>query len=196
MRGLLFAGAAIAALSISGAAAAFPAIGLDTGPSVIITLNSDGSATLTNDTTVNATYDGSDDTYVGVVNNSGHNVGSIHITSSQNIFGFDGDGLTAYGQTGNALDTSGGYGGPSAYFTNIVFGPTSQSGDVNFIGGIADGGTNYFGLEEAIDAADFTAPITTTPGGAPEPASWALMLTGFFGMGAALRRRQTASVAA
>jgi hypothetical protein len=195
MKGLLFAGAAIAALSISGAAAAFPAIGHDTGPSVIITLNSDGSATLTNDTTVNPTYDVSDDTYVGVVNNSGHNVGSIHITSTQNIFGFDGDGLTYYGQAGNALDPTG-YGGPSAYFTNIVFGPTSQSGDVNFIGGIANGGTNYFGLEQAIDAADFTAPITTTTGGVPEPASWALMLTGFFGMGAALRRRQTASLAA
>ena len=33
-------------------------------------------------------------------------------------------------------------------------------------------------------------------GGVPEPMSWALMITGFFGAGAALRRRRTVATAA
>jgi hypothetical protein len=38
--------------------------------------------------------------------------------------------------------------------------------------------------------------ITITPGGAPEPAAWALMLVGFGSLGAALRRRRPGAAAA
>lgn len=33
-------------------------------------------------------------------------------------------------------------------------------------------------------------PVITPPGGIPEPATWAMMITGFFGVGVALRRRK------
>jgi len=32
--------------------------------------------------------------------------------------------------------------------------------------------------------------VITPPGGIPEPATWAMMITGFFGVGVALRRRK------
>ena len=196
MKKLLIGGAAAAALSfgmVSSAAAQFPGFGSDTGPGFLITLNSNGTASFTS-TSACPTYDGGgcngDDTYIGVINNSGHSVGTIHLSSTQDIFGFDGDGIDAYGASGNAIDTSG-YGGPQAYFTNIAFqySPSfSETGDVNFIGGIKSGGTGYFSLEAALNTASFNQPITTS--GTPEPATWAMMLMGFFGLGATLRRRK------
>jgi hypothetical protein len=36
--------------------------------------------------------------------------------------------------------------------------------------------------------------VSVTPGGVPEPAAWALMLTGFFGLGAALRNNRRQAV--
>jgi hypothetical protein len=193
MRKLFGAGAAIAFLSVAGVAAAatFPGFGLDTaGPALLITLNSGATATITS-TGQPATYDGSDDTYIGVINNSGHTVNSINISSTADIFGFDGDGIDTYGAASNSTDTTG-YGGPSAYFTNLMTAGGTESGTVNFIGGISNGGSNYFSLEEALDAASFTGPITT--GGVPEPGSWALMLIGMAGVGASLRmaRRRNA----
>ena len=116
---------------------------------------------------------------VGVTNNSGHTINSFGVSSStQNIFGFDGDGLTAapYNLTGNALDGSG-YGGPQAYFTNISL--DKMSGTVNFIGGISNGGTGFFALEEALSGANGGINV----GAVPEPSTWAMMLIGFAGLG-------------
>jgi hypothetical protein len=47
--------------------------------------------------------------------------------------------------------------------------------------------------QDLIQADPFTITFTDERGGTgvPEPASWALMLTGFFGLGALLRRRRT-----
>lgn len=201
MKKLLAVSAAIAALSVASTASAVvlpawtgPHFGSNTaGPSVVILLNSNGTATVVAPAYSTGPYDGADDTFVGIFNNSGATVGSIHLTSTLDIFGFEGDGINAYGASGNAIDTSG-YGGPFAYFTNVNAAKTI--GDVNFIGGIANGAFSYFSLEENLDAAAFTAPITTTPGGAPEPASWAMMMLGFAGLGAMLRRRRSATVAA
>ncbi|THD65069.1 MAG: PEP-CTERM sorting domain-containing protein [Phenylobacterium sp.] len=63
--------------------------------------------------------------------------------------------------------------------------------------------TNRGGVIDALDT--FTTEFTPDAGvdvaelrsgesilGVPEPASWALMLGGFFGLGGALRRRRTA----
>jgi hypothetical protein len=78
-------------------------------------------------------------------------VSSIGLTSGNNIFGFDGDGIVAYGLPGNGLDSTG-YGGPNAYFTNIN--ASATTGVVNFITPIAArGGTGYFSLENALSAA-------------------------------------------
>ncbi len=191
IRKILFASVAVATLALSSAAFAFPGYGNDSGgPALIITLNSDGTTSLTA-TGQPATYDGADDTYIGVVNNSGHTVNALTLTSGTNIFGFEGDGISnvTYGAPGNSSDPSQ-YGGPHGYFTNINGSQTN--GVVNFIGGIADGGSDYFSLEQALNTASFT----TRPGAVPEPGTWAMMLGGMAVVGALLRRRQSKAVLA
>lgn len=194
---VLLAGTAVAAaacLATAAQAASFPGFGADAtpispanGPGFIINLLPGNTATVTAVAGQSPTYDGGafgvgDDTYIGVTNNSGAKIGSINISSTSNpIFGFDSDGIDTFGAGSNAKDTTG-YGGPQAYFTNIV----GNSGTVNFIGGIANGGSGYFSLESAIDAASFTGPITTG-GGVPEPSAWAMLLVGFGAIGATLR---------
>ncbi|HEY0436013.1 MAG TPA: PEPxxWA-CTERM sorting domain-containing protein [Phenylobacterium sp.] len=210
MKTLLVAGAAIAALTFAGSASAvtFPGFGSDpNGPGFIITLNADNTASFTA-TGEHATYDGfqgyyqfyeGDDTYIGVINNSGHSVNRIHLSGNTDIFGFESDGIDVYGATGNALDSSG-YGGPNAYFSHITGGCTyygcSQSGDVNFIVPIANGGSDYFSLEERLSEATFQGDGGGISSGAPEPATWAMMLTGFLGLGATMRRRRAAALTA
>ena len=43
-------------------------------------------------------------------------------------------------------------------------------------------------------AGDYTGTLSFTPGGVPEPATWALMILGFGGAGAMLRRRKVFAV--
>jgi|GEM_PF-1948981 len=205
MKNILLTGGAIAALAYGSCAmaAAPPTLSGNPGqttPSLLITIGSGGGATVSNTFTCGSTsgcpYDDSEDTYIGVVNNSSSVVSSLNLTAAvgTHIFGFDGDGIDTYGAGSNTQDTSG-YGGADAFFTNINAG--QNTGTVNFIGGIAaNGGQGYFSLEEPVAAATFTGGgggITT--GGVPEPASWALMILGFFGMGSLLRHRRQDAVA-
>jgi hypothetical protein len=179
-----------------------PAVGEATaGCDLVITFNADGSITTTAGASAGiagGTYDGTEDTLIGVVNNTANVITSFNLSSTQDIFGFDGDGIdtynsvaqsngsTTYPATGNNPDTTG-YGGPDGYFTNISADDTS--GTVNFAnGGIAaNGGTDYFSLEEAISLDQ--APTVTA---APEPATMAILGVGMLGAGIARRYRRRA----
>jgi hypothetical protein len=157
---------------------------------LVITFGANGAVTTTVPVGATANYDGSDDTLVGVFNNSGHTIFSFVLNGgSQPIFGFDGDGIDTLAITtitralGNP-DTTG-YGGMDAFFTAI----SGNIGTVNFVGGIASGGFDYFSLEAPVV---LTALPVVTP--APEPMTLTLLGVGMLGTGiAARRRRQSAT---
>src|SRR6202011_5179341 len=72
-----------------------PAVGVDTGCTILIVIQPDGSLTILSDPTQKP-FDRGDDTLVGVVNNSGISVPSISIGSStQAVFGFEKPGPDA-----------------------------------------------------------------------------------------------------
>jgi len=145
---------------------------------LVITFNPNGSVTTSGP---GGNYDFSEDALVGVVNNSGHVINSFAISGSF-IFGFDGDGINRYlGIPNNAMDTTGNYGGPQAWF-NIT---DVNSGIVNFIGGIANGATAFFSLEESINIDE--PPVI---GGVPEPATLALFGFGLAGLATRFRRKK------
>jgi hypothetical protein len=177
---LLLAGVAVSALTAATApaqAGVCPATGTTVSTcNLFYNFHANGSITTSG---LGGSYDfaGHEDSLIGVVNNSTKTVTSITLSGS-NIFGFDGDGIGLYPGSGtNAFDTSfGSYGGTDAFFTNIM--SNNGPGTVNFIGGIAPGATGYFSLEEPVS---ISAPPTVT--GTPEPATWAMMLLGFAGLG-------------
>jgi hypothetical protein len=120
-----------------------PAVGNDTSCGVLITVNANGSATVTHDPSQPA-IDSGQDTLVGVVNDSNALVSSLTLSGS-NAFGFDGHGLcaasydvctspTEYGPTG--------YEGPGTSFTY----PDASKGSVNLTGSLAPGSSRYFTL--------------------------------------------------
>ena len=87
----------VGASNTASASPAWPGIGLNTlGPQIIITLNADGSVNIGAGPSVGP-YDGSDDAYIGVINNSSAAVNVLTISSSVSsnggIFGFEGDGI-------------------------------------------------------------------------------------------------------
>jgi lysophospholipase L1-like esterase len=143
-----------------------PAIGDDTGCALLIDITNNGTQVIGDPT--QGPYDGSDDTLVGVLNQSSKAVNDVPLSSStENIFGFDGDEICAgdYGTWGSAAASStvssdtGSAGcpydgdtttaaGPDTSFSNIS--ADQMSGDVNFVTPLAPGQSTYFSLEEAL----------------------------------------------
>ena len=174
----------------SANAFSYPGFGADTlGPALIITLNSDGTGTVSNGPGfAQGAFDGIEDTYVGLENFSGQTVGAVSL-SGANIFGFDGDGLNSYGATANGMDTSG-YGGPRVYFTTV----DNSNGTVHIINGLINGDFTYFSLEERLDSASFTV-TGTAPGTTPIPAALPLFASGLGMLGWVARRRKKKAIA-
>lgn len=221
--GAAFGGATPAFASVTTGAC--PAVGYASlGCDLIITLNAGGTATVTDGPSrglAGGTYDGVDDTLIGIVNDSGASVASVHLTAKTDIFGFDGDGIednpnSTSGLPGLAIPGATGFacGGTTAHqqgycgtdSTNGNFnlsGPLNSysgitaaqdAGNVNFPGGLAAGGSAFFSLEEALTSASFTSitPTPTPTSSAPEPATLSILGAALAGFGLMRRRKQVA----
>jgi cytochrome c2 len=170
-----------------------PQVGASLSCGILIVLNANGSASVYADPSVGP-YEETDDTLVGVLNNSGHTVTSLPLNGGTiQIFAFEGDGIcdTYYPKLYGPIPLgcpfgATGYEGPGVSFTNIngTFqedntgtycslagdqwscavnsGTGFTTGTVNFLGGIPPGGSAYFGLEEALTAAQIVVPLSTT----------------------------------
>jgi RHS repeat-associated protein len=143
-----------------------PAIGEDTSCGILIQITNAANNILGDPT--QPPYDGTDDTLIGLLNNSSDTIGSIQLSSDTDLFGFDGDGICTYSFTGDAYcsteatqgDDPYDYEGPGTTFSDINSNLTG--GTVNFSPGIAPGQTVYFSLEEPLTA-------TTVTAGGPTP---------------------------
>ena len=174
----LMGAAALVLVGASASAASLPGFGNNLlGPQYVITFNPNGSIVTTNPHGYGP-FDGIEDTYIGVVNNSGHTLNTLNIANVSCGFCFDGDGI-GVGQSGYAGATFDG----TNWLANTFSITNSNNGKVNFTGGLASGQIAYFSLEES-----FTLNQIGNAVGAPEPGVWAMMLLGFFGVGALLRR--------
>ena len=165
-----------------------PPTGLNTGCEFLVSLNPNNTISIAMDPNIpnNGPYGGSDDTLVGVQNNSALTLKSLLVSSSLAIFAFDGDGPCTQtpGPTNCSSDPSG-YAGPNISFSNINAAKTA--GTVNFNPGLAPGASGYFALEEALQTAQLSVTVGSTV--VPEPASIALLSPGLlFLAGLAFRR--------
>ena len=190
----------VSTLSASPLFTQCPPTGDNTGCQFLITIGAGGAVTVAADPTApnNAPYDGSDDTLVGIQNNSNLAISSLPLSSTLAIFGFEGDGPCAAAPAPASCPSSAGfdptgYGGPGVTYSGINGAQTS--GIVNFAGGLQPGQSAWFGLEESLQVSDIVSgpPSTTPPGGGtpgvPEPATIALMGSGIAALVLGTRRR-------
>jgi RHS repeat-associated protein len=144
-----------------------PAIGGDTSCGILIDVTESGISILQDPS--QGPYDGSDDTLVGVLNQSSKTLGHLSLASNTYIFGFDGDGICSglYGTIAGCPFGPTGYEGPGTSFIEIS--PDEMSGVVSFSPGIAPGGSAYFSLEEPLTSSTVVSggPSPTEQGGAP-----------------------------
>ncbi|MEQ1948745.1 MAG: hypothetical protein ABL995_16265 [Bryobacteraceae bacterium] len=186
--GTMLCGAALQSFALGTSTTApfneCPAIGDNTACAVLIIINPGGSLTVKVDGT-QGPFDGSDDTLVGVLNNSGATVNSITLsgvgTNDIPIFGFENDGICDYMFSGNGYCSTAptGYEGPTTTFSNIS--QDEKTGQVNFTGGLANGAATYFSLEDDITAQ--TPIVPPAPSGVPVPNSVLLVAVGLGAVG-------------
>jgi hypothetical protein len=156
---------------------------------VLVTVNSDGSATVQLDPAVfpldGPVEDAGEDMLIGVQNNSSQPLLSLTLSGNE-IFGFDGDGLCTY--SGNPFSNPPiaaspsfcsnpgptGYEGPNNTFAFS----NENNGVVVFTTAIAPGGTAYFSLEGPPQVFSATANFTPSNTDVPEPSSLVLLGTG------------------
>jgi hypothetical protein len=103
-------------------------------------------------------------------------IGTLNITSSSSLFY-----LNSQGDPNDAM--------------TLAQWATTLGGDI--VGGVyvgvgSDAGSNYLAHVDDV-VANGTTYNFELAGGVPEPASWAMMLVGFAGLGGLLRRRRTAT---
>jgi hypothetical protein len=105
-----------------------------------------------------------------------------------------------WGNFGYSLDCTGcgaGFGG--GLVGPVSFKVTATSGSLSLasLGFNTVGGQNIYFSSDIVNTGGFTgnvgATLTSVTGGVPEPTSWALMILGFGGVGAMLRRRNGAA---
>jgi hypothetical protein len=174
------------ALADSFQGVTWQALGADQHPSVVFILTDTGLSTVTDAT--QGPYDGVEDSYIGVINNLSKVVTTLALTGSSGIFGFDGDWIDTFGgglpvpggTNPNASDNSG-YGKSQGFFTGVTANGTVASGTVNFVGGLAAGGSTWFSLEGSPNA------LSLTPGAVREFPS--LLLAGMAILGRAAGSR-------
>ena len=172
----IFAGIAVAT---APAQAGGPCpVSINASCDLVFTFNADGSVTTSG---AGGSSIGGEDALIGVINNTSTTLNSFALDGgSVNIFGLDRDGIdffTGIGPVAGNPDTTT-YGGPNGFFTNIV----GNVGVVNFFGGIASMGSDYFSIEEAVSLS--APPVVATP----EPASMVILGMGLLGAGLARRR--------
>ena len=143
-----------------------PAIGAAASCDVLVQITDGGNKIL--DDPSQGPYDGSDDTLIGVVNNSSATVSSLALSANTNLFGFDGDGLCVYSpiQPGCPFGSTG-YEGPGTSFSGVN--QSATGGVVSFAAGLAPGATAYFSLEQRLAASAVVAggPSAAEQGHAP-----------------------------
>jgi hypothetical protein len=155
-----------------------PAIANSPSCEILLVVNSDNTVSVTGDPSVGP-FDGSDDTLVGIVNDSSAAVKAVTVSGpGSDLSGFDGDGICSgdygswAGSTGCPYGTTG-YEGPGASFVTSPSLPNSA--EVDFSGGLAPGASAYFSLEGALTSAELAAregslvPFNCPSAGTSEP---------------------------
>ncbi len=178
--------ALVAGVSVSGtpayAAAICPAIGGVTDCNKVMTVNPNGSITITTSDSIG--YGSGASEMVGVVNDAGSRLTQFDIGGT-GLFLFDGNGLqTILAGAGGLPDTTG-YGGKTSDGSNTYFVDyTANSGTIVLGGGLDPGGTAYFSLAGSPSIGFTIGTIVLS-----EPAGIAILGSGIFGLLVTNRRR-------
>lgn len=140
-----------------------PPVGADTSCGLLIDVTGAGVSILQDSS--QGPFDGIEDTLVGVLNRSNKSVERLSLVSSTDLFGFDGDGLCAYGISGCPFGPTG-YEGPRTSFGAIS--PDYSSGVVEFSPPLEPGESTYFSLEESLSSSTVVSggPSLKEQGGA------------------------------